>query len=554
MPGGHFVIRGGYGLSNVPLNGQNRQPMPSFSSPATAFGVNSGQVNPSYAMRLSSNPPDDPPLSWSQVLSVPSNGLITLNSLNYSGTGFAISPNMKTPYSQNWNFTLAYQLDDKDVVEIAYAGNKGTHLFMPHENENASSLSLVNALYTNNISPTTTVPDPLGRTGSNGKVIAVQQGSLGSTYLGFTNLYTYWDSSGDSIYNSAYVSFIRRPTKGLTLSTSYTFGKSIDDASDASPENNTLTTPTTIGGGETNFGGSRSLDRSVSTFDVKHNFVLSALYDLPVGRGRAFFANMPRLANAALGGWTVSGIARVRSGTPFMPVLHDNNLLGDNSSSSEYSIRPDIVSGVPLVNPLYSSSCPITVTCQPYLNPAAFERPPLGELGDAPRTLDGARGPLQKYLDASVQKNFRIKERIRLQLRVDMLNAFNHPVLSVQSGYGGSDSFMSAPSTAVLSAASYNSWAAANNQPLSTTTQGAANLALVQSFVTNNQVNKVLPNNFFTVPLPLGFGTMSPNSFNILTPNGYKLYQLANAYNTSFGDLSVKNAARYVQFGIKIYF
>ena len=128
---GRFVIRGGYGLSHSPLNGQNRQPLPSFSSPATGFGVNSGQVNPAYAMRLSSNPPDDPPLSWSQVLTVPSNGLITLNSLNYSGSGFAISQNMKTPYSQNWNLTLAYQIDNKDAIEIAYAGNKGTHLFLP---------------------------------------------------------------------------------------------------------------------------------------------------------------------------------------------------------------------------------------------------------------------------------------------------------------------------------------------------------------------------------------------------------------------------------------
>jgi hypothetical protein len=54
--------------------------------------------------------------------------------------------------------------------------------------------------------------------------------------------------------------------------------------------------------------------------------------------------------------------------------------------------------------------------------------------------------------------------------------------------------------------------------------------------------------------VPQGFATMSPNSFNILTLNGYKLYQLSNSYNTSFGDLGVKNASRYVQFGIKLYF
>ena len=106
-------------------------------------------------------------------------------------------------------------------------------------------------------------PNPLGRTGANGKVISVQQGSLGSTFLGFTNLYTYWDSSGGGIYHSAYVSFTRRAAKGLTFSSNYTFGKSIDDASDASPEANVLSTPTTIGGGQANFGGTPALDRSV---------------------------------------------------------------------------------------------------------------------------------------------------------------------------------------------------------------------------------------------------------------------------------------------------
>lgn len=555
----HLVVRGGYGLSHSPLNGMNRQPLPSFSSPATAFGVNSGQVNPGYAMRLSSNPPNDPPLSWGQVLgAIPSNGLVTTNSLNYTNVGFAISPNMKTPYAQNWNLTLSRQIGMKNVIEVAYVGAKGTHLFLPQTNQNATNLGYLQALDAANISSTTTVADPLGRTSSTGAVIRVPQSTLDSTYLGFLNLYTRWDSSADSIRHAGYVNFVRRAGRGLTITSNYTFGKSIDDASDASPEANTLSSGSAISAGSANFGGTRRLDRSVSSFDVKHSFVSSVLWDVPVGRGQRLFNTMPKFVNAIFGNWSMSAIERLRSGLPFMPVLHDNNGIGDTSSSSEYTIRPNIVPGVPLVNPLWSPNCPLTQVCQPYMNPAAFERPALGTLGNAPRTLDHGRGPMQNFLDMSVQKTFPVHESIRLQIRVDLLNAFNHPVFGPPQGYGGAnDIFSGAPSTAALTASAYNTWAAYNNQPLAVKTGDAGNALLtgINSMVNAQKLpSGALPTNFFTTPVPTGFALMNPNSFDITTLNGYKLYQLKNSYDPAFGVLSAKGQSRYVQFGIKIYF
>ncbi len=554
LESGRLVVRGGYGMSHSPLNGQNRQPFPSFSTPATSFSENSGQVNPKYPMRMSSNPPYDPPLTWSQVLSIPSNGLNYLGSMNYVSQGFAIAPNMKTPSAQSWNLSLAFRVDSKDVIELGYVGNKGTHLFMNLENQNAANLALVQAYYALGQSPATTVADPLQRVSTTGSVIQVQQGSLGSTFMGFSNLYTRWDTSADSIRHAGYVSLVRRPTQGLTLSANYTYGKSIDDASDSAPEGATLSSQFTQVSGAS-FGGARSLDRSVSTFDVKHNLMVSALYDMPFGRGRRYLASMPKALDAVLGNWSISGIERLRSALPFMPVIEDNNLLGDNSSNAKYSTRPDEVPGVPVVNPLWSRGCPYTTQCQPYLNPAAFERPPVGMLGDAPRTLDGGRGPMQNYFDASVQKSIPIREgRVKVQFRVDLLNVFNHPTFGPGASYTAGDLFTAAPTTAVITAANYNTWAAANNQPLSTTTAGAALLAQVQGFVTSSQTKGVLPANFFTVPLPQGFAGMSANTFNILTPDGYKLYALKNVADSGFGVLSEKANPRYVQFGVKIFF
>jgi hypothetical protein len=552
---GRFVVRGGYGMSHSPLNGQNRQPFPNFASPATSFSENSGQVNPKYVMRMSSNPPNDPALNWSQVLSIPSNGLNYLGSLNYTSQGFAIAPNMRTPSSQNWNLSLSFRVDAKDVIEVAYVGSKGTHLFMDLENQNASNIALVDALYAANQSPTTTVPDPLGRVSTTGSVISVQQGTLASTFLGFNNLYTRWDSSANSIRHAGYISWVRRPTQGLTVSTNYTYGKSLDDASDSAPEGATLSSQFTQVSGAS-FGGTRALDRSVSAFDVKHNLMASVLYDLPFGRRRHYFTTMPKALDAVVGNWSISGIERMRSALPFMPVIEDNNGLGDNSSGAKYSMRPDEVSGVPVVNPLWSRSCPYTTQCQPYLNPAAFERPALGTLGNAPRTLDAGRGPMQNYFDASVQKTIPIREsRVSVQFRVDLLNAFNHPTFGPGASYTAGDLFTGAPTTSPITAANYNSWAAANNQPLSTTAAGAALLATVQSFVTSNQNSHgVLPPNFFTTPLPTGFASMSANSFNILTQDGYKLYALKNVADSGFGVLSEKANPRYIQFGVKVYF
>jgi hypothetical protein len=552
---GKLIVRGGYGLSHSPLNGQNRVPMPAFSSSSTSPTT----ANPANAMRLSSNPPVVQAQTWDQVLQgmqLPSNGLITNGSINMTSQGFAISGNMKTPYSQSWNLTLAYQATSNGVLEIAYVGNKGTHLFMPSTNQNATSIDYVNALQANNQNPTTTVADPLGRLGTNGKVLTVQQGTLASTYLGFVNLYTRWDASADSIRHAAYISYVQRARHGLTLTTNYTFGKSIDDASDSGADAGITSVAKTIAGGSTNFGGTRALDRSVSTFDVKHSFVASFMYEVPVGRRRALFGAMPKGLNAIFGEWDLAGIERLRSGAPFMPVLHDNNGLGDNSSGSEYSLRPDIVSGVPVVNPLWRSSCPLTNLCEPFVNPAAFERPALGELGNAPRTIDGARGPMQNYFDASVQKNFSFKEgKARLQFRVDLLNAFNHPLFAMPTGYGGNSSFMALPSSSPITAAQYDSWAAANNQPLSATPAGQANLTQVQNLVIGSRNAKgALPANFFTVPLPQGFASAGLNSFNITTMNGYKLYALKNAYSNTFGVLNSKGIPRYIQFGLKFYF
>ena len=557
----NVVLRGGYGLSHAPITGFTQLPQPDFGANAAfASTVPSTTSNPNYVLRLGENPPLLTPTSPANAVygpgGAPSNGLVLQNSLYYqSGIGgYAVSQNYHTPYVNNWNFTIAWQANRNTTVELAYTGAMGIHLFMGQENINPKNSDLISAQLAANLNSTATVADPLGRKNPfTGAAIAVQNGSLGSPYLGFSSLYNWYDSSGNSIRHASYVNVVHRVARGLSFTANYTYAKSIDTASSAGGDKGILTAVNGQVAGQVIFGGTRANDRSVSTYDQRHVIHGSAIYDLPFGRGQKLLNNTWKPLEYAVGGWTLSGLTRINSGFPYTAYLSDTNQLGDFT----HSIRPNVNPSEPLLNPLYTRSCPVGTGCQPYLNPSAFMRPPLGQLGDAPRTLDGVRGPFQRFFDLSIQKTFKLGEsgKRRLQFRMDALNALNHPVFAVYPNSGGGADFMGAPSTATLTTAAYNTWAAANNQPAYTTPAGLAQYNQVVAMVNAQKTGSgALPANFFTVPLGTNFYGKNPNSFDITSLQGYKLYQLRSAYATNFGTLYNNSTPRYLQFGLKLYF
>ncbi len=557
----HMVFRGGYGLSHAPIGGFTQLPQPDFGATATFSPTTpSSTASPIYIMRLGENPPVLSPVTPSQQVfglqGPPANGISFANSLYYQQAfgGFAVAQNYHTPYVNNWNATISWQLNNTTTVDFAYQGAMGIHLFMGQEDLNPKDSSVLSAELAQNVSTTGTITDPLGRLNPlTGKVLTIQNGTLGGPYLGYSSLYQWFDAAGNSIRHAGYVNITHRVGRGLTFTGNYTYGKSIDDASSAGGDKNILTP---IGGqvqGQVVYGGTRANDRAVSTYDQRHVLHGNAIYDLPFGNGRKYGANMWKPLDYAAGGWTVSGLTRISSGFPYMLYLSDSNQLGDQT----HSARPDLVAGVPVINPNFNlGACPTGTGCQPYLNPSAFMRPPLGQLGTAPRDLDGARGPWQQYMDLSVQKSFRLHgDKYRLQFRVDALNVFNHPTFAVYPNNAGGADFMGAPSTATLTTAQYNTWAAANNQPLQSTTAGATIYNNIVAMVNAQKTaSGALPANFYTVPLASNFWGSNFNSFNITTLDGYKQYQLRQSLGTLFGTLYNNNTPRYVQLGIKLYF
>lgn len=545
------VIRGGYGISHAPITGNNRNPSPDFFTfQAASTGVNGSTAgftaDSTQPVSLSYNPPIGVNADVISKLGILPNGTNVANTIAMNGFVSPGKDSGKIPYTQNWNLSLSFEVLKNTVVEFAYVGNKGTHLYMPKVNVNPRDPNFVDQLETANLSAEGTLADPLGRVSLIGAAVSISRGSITAPYFGFGNLERYFDPSANSIRHAGYVQVQRRFREGLSFTANYTYGKSIDDSSDASPDVRVLTTGTTLG--QVYYGAPRSGDRAISTFDIKHNFNTTFVWDLPFGNKRLWLKDAPGIVDAIVGGWTMSGVFRWQGGQPFLPFITDTNRLGGVNRT----VRLDIVPGVSLLNPRYSNSCSIGGGCEPYINPAAFMRPAKGDLGTAPRTLD-VRAPMQEYFDLSFQKNFKLpflggEGRRYLQLRVDLLNAFNHPNFRYTNTGNTPPAFGGLPNEALLTATDITNWQNAN--PGQT-----AILADVNNLIINKRLaSGAIPVDFFHVSIPEGFATRAATSFDIRTLDGLKLYRLRQAYDTNFGTLFAVNNPRYIQFGLKFVF
>jgi len=313
-----------------------------------------------------------------------------------------------------------------------------------------------------------------------------------------------------------------------------------------------LTTGTTLG--QVFYGAPRSGDRAVSAFDLKHNFNSTFVWEIPVGHRRWLLKDSPGWIDSFVGGWNVSGIFRLQGGQPYTPFITDTNRLGGTNRS----VRLDIVPGVPLKNPLWSRDCPIGAGCEPYVNPAAFMRPIKGQLGDSPRTIS-LRSPTQPYFDFSIQKNFPMpfiggEGKRRINFRVDFLNAFNTPVFRYNNTGNTPFGFGTFPTETPVTLAEYNAWAKFNGKPNATGANDPALLAVQNLTVGARLPTGALPLDYFHIRVPEGFATADPNSFDITTDQGLKLYRLRQTYDSNFGTLFPVNNPRYIQFGIRLFF
>lgn len=385
-PGGSnkWVIRGGYGIfyifadTNMTLQWFKSPP---WTEDQTVFNTRSG-----------------PPRSWADFFKGALLGAPNPNPGQPCPFGFVANScdtpdiqsgplDLRNTYMQQWNFVVQRAVTNNISMEVAYVGNKTTRLqqFIDRNDPPPGPGASVQARR----------PFP-------------QWGGMGiPEWVGKAN------------YHSFQAKLDTRNWRGLQLLASYTASKCID-------------TGTTEGGTTTLL---LPFNRAVCDFDRPQNFVLSDVYELPVGTGRRFLRSLPGWANHILGGWQISGILTLQSGLPFTPTI-----IGDRANTGRDGQRPDLL-GQPFlphdVNCWFFTSS--NATCRALFPNAvdAFALPPDARTGDRRYGTSGRnilRADGLKQLDFTLGKRFRITESKQLEFRSEFFNIINHPTFNAPSG------------------------------------------------------------------------------------------------------------------------
>jgi hypothetical protein len=384
---GRTVLRGGYGISYA---GAYAGAVPFVLT--NGFGLNGsftsadGGLTPAFLFRNGM-----PQIAREQL--GPAFGAVRV------GQGPRLTPDFiqqkqTNGYSQQYNLTIQKEMASGILLEGAYLANLGHKLGGPNLNINMTPL--VN-----------------GR----GPAAQRQVDRPWPQFSGVTWISPPW---GNSSYHGFNLKLEKRYAGGLNFLMNYTWSKFLDDVEG----NNELA------GGEGNgytHIERRGLDKSYSGNDVRHRYIGSTVYELPLGKGKRVDIGNP-VANAIIGGWSTGAIVELRSGPPWGAV-EQTNLTNAFSNGN----RPNIT-----CDPAISGGSRGDQLAQ-WFNRSCFGAPAVGEFGNAAR-LNGF-GPGLVSVDLSVSKRWAFSEHRNLLFRSDFYNLPNRPNFNVPNAVRGRGDF-----------------------------------------------------------------------------------------------------------------
>ncbi|MFT4113750.1 carboxypeptidase regulatory-like domain-containing protein [Silvibacterium sp.] len=313
-----------------------------------------------------------------------------------------IQKDHKTGYLYQLHTDWQHQLPGSTLLDIGYTGTFGHHLVSPNaegvDQITPSNLALLAA-------------DPT----------AYKAQSL-RPFPQFTNVQSLYPDDGQSGYNAANIQVQKRYSSGFQYQANYTWSHMRDNSA------------ARFGvAGYPNDGFTNYYDQKgrwgLSGSDIRNRIILSGLYELPFGHGKLIHANS-YIVNQVIGGWSVSGLEEVRSGTALSPIDTTNN-----TGSYSDGVRPNLV-GNP--NDLRSGRSRAAKVAE-WFDTSAFAQNANYTFGNAPRTF--GRGPGLADTDLTLLKTIDTVEGQKLELRMEAFNALNHANLANPNTTFGSTGF-----------------------------------------------------------------------------------------------------------------
>jgi Carboxypeptidase regulatory-like domain len=437
------VFRIGYGRGfDIGVFGSNfghavTQNLPILAAQSLQDSDNPGFTNNrSGVFNLSQGPVVGPPAYSFASLTSDLNAHGFLPLLGPDGTASTyIRPRVqRLPTIDQWNATLQRQVTSTLNVTVSYIGNKGTHMFAgtgPSYNVNEVAAGVGTALWTGTNSPfVPSIPaNERRKFFLNGVASFPYTGIPGYTPCCTGDVNNYFGNDANNNYNALQIKAEKRMSHGLQFLAHYTYSRAYAY--------------------DSNYYSADKVFAYGPNPDNRNNvFVMSTIYELPVGKGKQFLGDANRALDLVVGGWQVSNTMNWSSGLPWTPSVQECSEVTDIDIC-----RPSIVPGqklktgvtqtatgkfwfIPVAPLQYASTTAVgTNTCalaRPTSGP--FVLPACGQPGNV--GFDSYVGPHAFYDDMSLSKNFTITERVKAQFRFDAYNVFNHPVLGFNGNQG----------------------------------------------------------------------------------------------------------------------
>ena len=411
------VVRAGYGIFyGGQENGPYSNPSPGFNPPffvAQSFsgGCGFASANPTLfnsdpllnqdcAVDGLSNQPGNLPGQDGLFVGFPATALTDPN----TPTFFSVDQHLRTPYMQQWHLGFQQELPGDSVLELTYAGSKGTKLYTFFNGNQATPV------------------DP---------AIDSRPNALRRPFPTIDAGIDWFRSTGKSDYNSLQAHYEKRFSHGLQIGASYTWAHSIDISSNANlgpTQNNSDFRDVRFPGAE--YGN--------SDFDIRQRFVLSSIYELPIGHGKKFLGDASGVFNQIVGGWQMSNIVSISTGNWYTVLDGTGNYANADGNAGGVSQRPDRISDPLKAGPVLANSDPACHTTisqgglaadrvgvpASFFNTCAFDKPVAGTFGNVGRNT--IQGPGNRDWDFSLFKTFSAGEKAHLEFRAEFFNILNH--------------------------------------------------------------------------------------------------------------------------------